>query len=65
MQKDCGLNYLTNRLLVNDKLVACYKIYFMMNDCCGGMGVMMWIFMLLGFIALVALIMWIVKQSKK
>jgi hypothetical protein len=37
----------------------------MMNDCCGGMGVMMWIFMLLGFIALVALIMWLVKQSKK
>jgi uncharacterized membrane protein YqjE len=29
------------------------------------MGVMMWIFMLLGIIALVALIMWIVKQGKK
>ncbi|CAN5221416.1 hypothetical protein BH20BAC1_BH20BAC1_18260 [soil metagenome] len=37
----------------------------MMNDCCGGMAVMMWIFMLLGIVALVALIMWIVKQSKK
>jgi uncharacterized membrane protein YqjE len=37
----------------------------MMNDFCGGMGVMMWIFMLLGIVALAALIMWIVKQSKK
>jgi len=37
----------------------------MMNDFSGGMGVMMWIFMLLGIVALVALIMWIVKQSKK
>jgi uncharacterized membrane protein len=37
----------------------------MMNDWCGGMGVMMWIFMLLGIVFLVALIMWIVKQSKK
>ncbi len=36
-----------------------------MNDFCGGMGVMMWIFMLLGILALVALIIWIVKQSKK
>ncbi len=36
-----------------------------MNDFCGGMGVMMWIFMLLGIVALAALIMWIVKQSKK
>ncbi len=36
-----------------------------MNDCCGGMGVMMWIFMLLGIIALVVLVMWIVKQGKK
>ncbi|CAN5391859.1 hypothetical protein BH20BAC1_BH20BAC1_19850 [soil metagenome] len=59
------LKFLTTRLLANDKLVACSKTYFMMNDCCGGMGVMMWIFMLLGIVALVALIVWIVKQSKK
>jgi hypothetical protein len=49
---------------VNDKLVACYKIYFMMNDNYGGMGVMMWIFILLGIMALVALIIWIVKRVK-
>jgi hypothetical protein len=36
----------------------------MMKDCCGGMGVMMWIFMLLGIIILVALIIWIVKKVK-
>lgn len=42
-----------------------YKTYFMMNDYSGGMGVMMWIFMLLGIVLLFALIMWIVKQSKK
>jgi hypothetical protein len=37
----------------------------MMNDYSGSMGVMMWVFMLLGIALLVALIMWIVKQSKK
>ncbi len=35
-----------------------------MNNFCGGMGVMMWIFMLLGIIALVGLIRWIVKLGK-
>jgi len=45
-------------------LIACYKIYFMMNEFSGGMGVMMWIFMLLGIVALVALIIWIVKRAK-
>ena len=35
------LEFINNRLLKNDKLIACFKIYFMMNDCCGGMGVMM------------------------
>jgi uncharacterized membrane protein len=36
----------------------------MMENCCGGMGVMMWIFMLLGIVVLVALIIWIVKRVK-
>ncbi len=35
-----------------------------MENCCGGMGVMMWIFMLLGIVVLVALIIWIVKRVK-
>ncbi len=37
----------------------------MMNNCCGGMGLMMWGFMLLGLALLVALIVWIIKQIKK
>jgi uncharacterized membrane protein len=36
----------------------------MMENCCGGMGVLMSIFMLLGIIILVALIIWIVKRVK-
>lgn len=34
----------------------------MMQNCCGGM---MWLWMLIGIIIVAALIMWIVKQSKK
>lgn len=37
----------------------------MMEDCCGGMGIMMWVLMLLGATLLVALIVWIIKQIKK
>lgn len=36
-----------------------------MPNCCGGMGIMMWIFMFLGIVLLAALIVWIVRQSKK
>jgi hypothetical protein len=37
----------------------------MMEDCCGGMGLMMWVFLLLGIALLVALIVWIVRMTKK
>lgn len=36
----------------------------MMQNCCGGMGITMWVFMLVGIALLVALIVWIVKQTK-
>ena len=37
----------------------------MMDDCCGGMGVFMWIGMALFFVLLVLLIVWLVKQVRK
>ena len=37
----------------------------MMENCCGGMGVMMWFFMLAGAALFIALIVWIIKQVKK
>lgn len=37
----------------------------MMQNCCGGMGPLMWLWMLLGIVFLVVLIIWIVKQTKK
>jgi len=37
----------------------------MMDNCCGGMGTMMWIFMLAGTALVIALIVWIIKQVKK
>jgi LPXTG-motif cell wall-anchored protein len=36
-----------------------------MNNCCGGMGAMMWIWTLVGAALLVALIVWIIRKSKK
>lgn len=35
-----------------------------MNNYYGGMGAMMWIWMLVGIALLVALIMWIVRKKK-
>lgn len=37
----------------------------MMENCCGGMGIWMWIGMLLLLVLLVLLIVWLVKQIKK
>jgi hypothetical protein len=37
----------------------------MMNNCCGGMAVGMWIGGLLGFTGLVLLIIWLFKQIRK
>lgn len=37
----------------------------MMDGMNGGMGVMMWIFMLLGIALFVALIVWFVRRSRK
>lgn len=36
----------------------------MMENCCGGMGVFMWIGGLLIFILLILLIVWLVKQIR-
>ena len=35
-----------------------------MENCCDGMGIMMWVLLLLGAALLVVLIMWIIKQIK-
>lgn len=37
----------------------------MMNDCCGGMGIFMWGWMLLLLILVILLIIWLVKQIQK
>ena len=37
----------------------------MMDGCCGGMGGIMWVWMILVFIVLVLLIIWLVKQIRK
>lgn len=37
----------------------------MMDNCCGGMGVMMWILMIAGAALVIVLIIWIIKQVKK
>lgn len=37
----------------------------MMENCCGGMGIAMWIFGLLIITVLVLLIVWLVKQIRK
>ena len=37
----------------------------MMENCCGGIGIFMWIGILLGFVLLVLLIIWLVKQISK
>jgi flagellar biogenesis protein FliO len=37
----------------------------MMNNCCGGMGMFMWIGGLLVLIILILLVVWLIKQIKK
>jgi flagellar biogenesis protein FliO len=37
----------------------------MMDNCCGGMGIFMWIGMLLLVVLLILLIIWLFKQIKK
>ncbi len=36
-----------------------------MQNCCGEMGQMMWLWMIAGIAPIVVLIIWIVKQTKK
>lgn len=37
----------------------------MMNNCCGGMGIFMWMGIFLVFILLILLVVWLFKQIKK
>lgn len=37
----------------------------MMENCCGGMGILMWAGMILFLILLVLLIIWVFKQIRK
>lgn len=37
----------------------------MMEGCCGGMGIFMWIGIILLFILMVLLIVWLAKQIRK
>jgi hypothetical protein len=37
----------------------------MMENCCGGMGIFMWFWMVLVFILVILLIVWLIKQISR
>lgn len=37
----------------------------MMDNCCGGMGIFMWLGLIVLFMLLVLLLIWVVKQIRK
>jgi hypothetical protein len=37
----------------------------MMKNCCDGMGIFMWVWMILIFILVILLIVWLIKQISK
>jgi len=65
MQKNGSLAVSLHQQAVLYKWGSLLKIYFMMEGMNGGMGIMMWFFMLLGVALLVAIIVWIFRKTKK